>query len=407
MSFTSPFGGNVIQPTDVSYAAYTLTGDVQLQWPFGSNGTDNPAARIMNITPNTGALIMPPANQTSVGNDALIRNLGGATFTVKDYAGGTIATVAAGTASYIYLTQNPNTAGVWGIIAFGTGTSSADAATLAGLGLTAIATTLNQSHPVSAFPDAYTFVSGDRAQTKVWSGGSGTATLPSSSTVGDNWFFILKNNGTGTLTINCAGGLDTIDTLTTKQFNPSESAFIICTGSGYVTVGYGQSNTFFFTVLVKPVTTGSYFLTSNESLSIIQEYVGSLTGNVLINYLPVVNLYVISNQTTANGFTLSITAGGNTIAIGAGQQATVFCDGVNFYNANTEQSALSTLSLQDGTAATPSLNFINHPTTGIWSAGINDLSIAVGGINVASFNVAALTITGSGTFTTGVSGGTF
>ena len=152
LSYVSPFTGDVIQPTDVSYAAYTITSAFQLDWPSGSTPTEHPAARIMDITAGSAGLnlIMPPANQVSVGQDALIRNLSSNTFTVKDYAGGTICTVAGGKAQYIYLTSNSTTAGSWGIIAFGAGTSSADAAALAGYGLLAISSTLNQSHPAQS-----------------------------------------------------------------------------------------------------------------------------------------------------------------------------------------------------------------------------------------------------------------
>ena len=150
MSFTSPFTGDVIQPTNVSYASYTVGTDLVLTWPVGSNGISNVAARVMEITATTSGLsvIMPPANQVSVGQDALIRNLGSNTFTIKDNAGGTIIALVGGQAEYIYVTNNSSVAGTWGIIAFGTGTSSADASTLAGLGLMAISTTLNQTHPV-------------------------------------------------------------------------------------------------------------------------------------------------------------------------------------------------------------------------------------------------------------------
>ena len=98
MSYNSPFTGNVIQPTDVSFRAFTITDDTQLSWPINGNATDNYAARIMEVTASTSGLElwMPPANQASVGQDALIRNMGAESFTVKTYNGGnTIITIAA------------------------------------------------------------------------------------------------------------------------------------------------------------------------------------------------------------------------------------------------------------------------------------------------------------------------
>jgi len=310
MSYISPFTGDVVQPTDVSYRAFNLNTDITLAWPINGNATGNYAARIMQVTPNAGGrkLYMPPANQTSVGTDAMIRNMSAYSFDVVDNDGNIIITIASGKAWYIYITTNANEAGTWGVIDFGAGTSSADAATLAGLGLVAISTTLNQSHPATTFSNGYTFTTSDRAQTKVWASGTGTVTLPAVATAGNNWFMLLKNNGTGTLTVDCYLA-ETIDGGLTKNYAPSESSFIICTGTEYVTVGYGVSADFAFTALVYPVVNGAYSLTSSEASNTIQEFVGILTGNVTVTYPPVINFYVVSNQTTDNGYSLTLTTG--------------------------------------------------------------------------------------------------
>jgi len=175
MSFNSPFTGNVVQPTDVSYRRIILTTDLQLEWPINGTTTDDAAARIMEVSTASSAneLWMPPANQASVGQDALIRNVGAVSVTVKDYTGAnTIVTIAAGEAQYIYIVTNATTAGTWGIIAFGIGSSGADAATLAGYGLLAIGQTLNQSQPVTTFSSNYTALTTDRSSTYVWTGGA-------------------------------------------------------------------------------------------------------------------------------------------------------------------------------------------------------------------------------------------
>ena len=241
MSFNSPFSGNVVQPTDVSFAEYTTSTSIELQWPINSEPNVAYAARIMQVDAVVGGLTitMPPANQTSIGTDALIRNIGANTFTVLDYFGNTIIAIAAGQAQYIYVTDNPTPAGTWGVIAFGTGTSSSDAATLAGAGLVAQSTTLNQSHPSSYIADGDAFVASDRAQMHIWNGGAGVITLPLVTDVGDNWFVMVRNAGTGTLTINTSAG-QLFDNNTTKIFQPGDSAFIVCTGTDYLSVGYGQ-----------------------------------------------------------------------------------------------------------------------------------------------------------------------
>lgn len=403
MSYNSPFTGNVIQPTDVSFRSIALTANTQLQWPINGNATDDYAARIMQVTASTAglSLYMPPANQASVGQDALIRNTGANTFTVKDFEGtNTIISVAAGESKYIYITANPTTTGTWGIIAFGTGTSSADAATLAGYGLVASGTTLNQSHPAQAVVTGGTFATTDRAQALIWTGGAGTYTLPSTSTLGNNWFTLFKNSGTGSMVISAG---DNIDGAATKTFAPSESAFIVCTGTTYVTVGYGVSSQFFFTSLVKSVTTGTYNLSANEAANTIQTYIGTLTGNVVVVYPPVVNLYVIKNSVTAGGYSLTVgTGSGTSVAIPAGQQVTLACDGTNFFNANTTQAgSITTVSLSDGSVGAPALSYASESNTGLYRAGAGHFNIAVGGSMAVDLTSSGMQIP------VGIAGGTF
>lgn len=414
MSYTSPFTGDVVQPTDVSYESITLTANLQLVWPINGNlVTDTPAARIMEVDATAASLElrMPQANQVSVGQDALIKNVGAEDFTVTTYDGAsTILTITSGTARYIYLTNNGNEEGTWANFEFGAGTSSADAATLAGYGLLANGLTLNQSHPVESIVASQSFSNTDRAKTYVWSGGVTTVTLPSAATVGNNWFMLIKNNGTGTLTLD-APGSQTIDGELTKAFQPSESAFIVSTGTEFVTIGYGVSTLFEFGILTKTVTTGTYTLTANEASNVIQIYNGTLSNNVTVIFPPVVNFYVISNQCTApGGETLTLSTG----VVGAidatvpvGGQATLFCDGTNFLNANTTQAGGTSISLVNGSAASPSLNFGSETNTGVYRPGAGRFGITILGTQRFDLSATGLAITGTGNFTGGVTGGAF
>ena len=164
-----------------------------------------------------------------------------------------------------------------------------------------------------------------------------------------------------------------------------------------------------------PVTGGSYYLTTYEIQSIIQEYVGSLSSNATVYYPQVVNLYVISNQTTDNGHTLTVTtgvSGSATATIPPGQQATLVCDGTNFFNANTVQAGATSLNLINGTVSTPAINFAAETNTGIWRSGYGEFDISILGTNRFALTATGLAITGAvsgttGTFTTGIFGGTF
>jgi hypothetical protein len=351
-------------------------------------------------------LWMPPANQASVGQDALVRNVGAVSVTVKDYTGlNTIVTIAAGEAQYIYIITNATTAGTWGIIAFGIGSSGADAATLAGFGLLAIGQTLNQSSPVTTFSTSYSAVAADRASFYAWTGGAGTFTLPLASVVGNNWFTQVRNAGTGLLTVTCSGS-DVFNSSATVGLQPSDSCLIASSGTAFYSVGLGKSTQFNFSQLVKTVATGSYTLTSSEASNVIQKYnsAGDLTGNVTIIVPPTIQVYYIQNATTggASSYTVTISTGsGSTATISAGQQATLICDSVNLVNANTVLAGSTAISLINGSVGAPSLNFASETSTGIYRAGSGEFDIAIFGVKQF-----ALLATGA-VIPSGLSGGTF
>ena len=412
MSFISPFTGNVIQPTDVSYRSVTLSANTQLFWPINGGVTDNVAARIMDVTATTAglSLSMPPANQASVGQDALIRNIGANTFTVKDAAGNSIASVAPSASRYIYITTNATIAGTWGNIAFGVGSSSVDAGALAGYGLKAITNTLNAAHNVTTFSSAYTAIASDRASYYVWDSGAGTLTLTAAGTLGNDWFMMLRNGGTGTLTVAPSGG-NLINGAASISLQPSDSCFICCSGVAFYTVGLGRSTQFNFTQLTKAVTSGSYTLTSAEAANVVQKYTGTLSGNVTVTVPQTVQVYYVTNQTngTGAGYTITFTTGGGggTAIVPAGQQVILLCDSVNLLNASTVAAGALNVSLASGSVGSPSLNFAAEPSTGIYRSATAELAMAILGVNLFTLSSSGLTISGTGTFTGGISGGVF
>lgn len=412
MSYNSPFTGNVIQPTDVSFESITLTENTQLFWPFDGNGTDTYSARIMEVSASSAGLElwMPPANQASVGQDALIRNVGSYSFTVKDYAGTntiiTIGTSSTANSEYIYITDNGDEQGTWGRIAFGAGTSSVDAATLAGYGLVAQNTTLNQSSPVTTTSSNTTLTTTDRGGLLVWTGGAGTITLDLASTLGNNWFTQIRNEGTGLLSVACSGS-DTFNGSAAVSFQPSDSCFIACSGNSFYSVGLGRNTQFNFSLLVKTVSSGTYTLTSSEASNVIQKYVssGNLTGNVTIIVPPTIQVYYTENATT-NGstpYTVTITTntGGSTASLTPGQQATLICDSQNILNANNVIAGSASYSLPNGSAGSPSLYFASETNTGIYRAGSGSFDITVLGTNQFSLTSSGAVIP------SGISGGTF
>lgn len=386
-SYLNPYTGQTISPSQVGYESLTISADTILEWPINGN-TDSVVANIIEVTASTAGLklYMPPATSVSTGQSALIRNVGANSFTVVNTSGTTIVSIASGIAQYVYVTNNTTINGTWGTVTFGAGTSSANAATLAGYGLEAVSTTLNTVTPVTTFSADYQMLPEDQSSLYVWTGGAGTVTLPTAASVGASWYAILKNDGTGILNV-VPSGANTIDGDATKQLQLSESFVVVSDGTTFYSYAYGQSATFFFTQLVKPVTGGTVTLTAAEASSIIQEYTGTLTSNCTVILPPTVQLYSFRNNTTgAFSLTFSTGAGGAlTVSLPQNQTILAICDGTNVYNAQTSTSSfINALTLGNGSAAAPSLSFTGSPTTGLYLAASNQLGFAIAGVNAGT-----------------------
>lgn len=392
-SYVNPYTGQTISPSQVGYEALTISTDTVLQWPVNGN-TDSVVANIIEVSATVGSLklYMPPATEVSLGQTALIRNTGAYDFTVVDSGGGTIVVVASGIAQYIYVTNNSTINGVWGSVTFGAGTSAANAATLAGHGLTASGSTLNTTTAVLTFSSAYTFLPADSSSMYVWTGGAGTVTLPVASSLGSGWFVVVKNDGTGVLNI-ALNGSNTIDGQSAAQLQLAESLVIVCNGSNFYSYAYGRSATFFFTQLVKNVTGGTVTLTSAEAANTIQEYTGTLTSNCTVVLPPTVQFYSFQNKTTGS-FTLTFTTGtigSATVTLPQSQTVIAICDGTNVYNAQTSTlSTFNVLTLGNGSAAAPSLTFQSDATTGLYLAATGQLGFAISGVNAGTLKSTGL-----------------
>jgi hypothetical protein len=403
-TYTNPFTGQTISPSSVSYESLSLTANTELQWPI--NGNDNtPASSIIDVTATANWLLeLPPATQVSTGQSILVRNVGANTFTVADNSGNTIISITSGIAQFIFLTNNTTVNGTWASVVFGAGTSSANASALAGYGLTASGLTLNQAYNATNYYSNSVLTSANRAQFEVWAGGVGTFTLPSASTVGNNWFTIIRNGGTGVLTLTPVGA-DTIDGNANMQLQLTESVVVVSNGStGFNTYAYGRSNTFAFTQLAQVVTGGTLTLTSAQGANIIQEYSGVLTSNQIVVLPSTVQLYSLQNGTTG-AYTLlfkTVAVGASTVTVGQGQTAFVVCDGTNVYSTTSNtSSSFTSATLAPGSVSAPSLNFLGNTNTGLYLPASNQIGFAVNGANGMTLSSTGLVVTN------GISGGTF
>ena len=405
MEYTSPFTGATISPSQVGYNALTLSVNTTLEWPINGNASDNVAANIVevNATASGLALLMPPAAQVSTGQAVIITNVSANTFTVEDNGGATLASVDSGVSIYLYVTDNSTVNGLWASITFGAGTSAADAAALAGYGLIPLGHTLNQAYPVTNYYSNASLNSTDRAQFTIWSGGAGTFTLPSASAVGNNWFTMIRNNGTGILNIVPVGS-DLIDGNSSTQLQLTESFVIVSNGSGWNTFGYGQATEFAFTILSLVLTGGTYTETASQASNLIQEISGTLTSNQIVILPPTVQLYSINNQTTGS-FTLTFkttSVGAQVVSVPQGATLLIICDGTNVYSASSgSSSSITSLTLGNGSLSVPSLKFAGDPNTGLYLPSSGQLGFVVNNLLAGLFSANGLYVPN------GIGGGNF
>lgn len=383
MSFVNVFGGGVLQPADVAQRTVTLSANVTLQWPSLSTTTTDYVARIMDVTATTGSLTitMPPANQASTGENVLFTNPGSNTYTVLKNDGTTLVAVAAGQQVMVYVADNSTTAGTWKSFLFGAGSSSLSAASVQGNGVKAIGATLNLDWPSTTTASSFTIATTDRAKLYVWNGGVGTITLPTESTATTGFVFAVRNQGTGTLTISAASG-ETIDSLSSITLQPNDSCFVHAAASlTWYTVGRGRNTLFSFTQLTKNVTGGTDTLTMTEASNVIQRYAGTLTSNETVVVPAVAQIYYVTNATSGSyTLTMQSPTPGSTLTIPQGQSVIVFCDGTNVTQANnTISTSVTSLILNAGTSAAPSLTFTGYPATGLFSSGANNFSLSSNG----------------------------
>jgi len=476
-TYTSPFTGQTISPSQVSYESLTISANTPLSWPINGNNTVV-SANIIDVTATIGGAVfrgtisgvtltvtsvtsgtiavgqvitgtniasgttitalgsgsggtgtytisisqtigtaetitanallleLPPATQVSTGQAIIVRNVGSNSFTVADTSGNTIVSVASGIAYYIWLTNNSTVNGTWTEVQLGAGTSSANASQLAGYGLEALGATLNTITPITSYYSSSTLSANAQSQLSVWRGGAGTITLPAASVVGMNWFTIIKNNGTGILTVQTSG-TDTIDvTNTSVQLQIGESFALVSDGStGFSSWGYGQSTLFNFTQEQISVTGAgaTITLTSSQASYTLQEYSGVLSQNTNVVVPSTVQFYVITNNTTGS-YTLTFktsVGGGATTTIPNGSTVAMVCDGTNVYAVSTVSNNVTSLTLSVGSSTNPSLNFVGNLTTGLYLPNSNQVGITINGSEQAYFSSTGLTVL------SGISGGSF
>ena len=421
-TFVSPFTGNVVQPTDVSYFSLTFSTNQVLVWPNYAvpGATTVAAARVMdcNATAAGRTITLPNATQGSVGTDILIRNKGANSFIVLDAAGLNGVTVAVGDAVYFYLTDNTTVAGIWSNVEFGAGTSIADAATLVGNGLINNSGKLETSTDVIAVSTAPTFNENSRALAYVWTSGAGTFNLPDPTTLENGWFIMVRNGGTGALTID-PYSTQTIDGNTSLIFYPSDSATIVYdeTTGNFFTVGLARQTALTYTAATYDVDSivGSTFslVTYAPNIQTYVAFSGTRTTNLTVQLPAITQLYVVNNQTGSSAYNIIMQISGSlgtTVTVSDSVSALILSDGINLSILST-QSAAGNFLANDGTVGAPAYSFTSDTSSGMYLIDTHQLGLSANGQNMLDLdatNLANLQLSTIAQFNAAlIAGGTF
>jgi hypothetical protein len=361
MSFVDVFGGSPVQPSDVAYREINLTADITLTWPSSLIDTDEILARIMNVTPDMAGhtITLPSATQVSVGADFLIYNVGASSFNLNDATGGNLIVINPGEAWYFWLTDNTTEAGTWSEIQFGTGTAAIVANALAGNGLTTINGRLNTNYPYREISANYAVQLIDRAALIVWTGGTGTITLPSIADATRGFYVAINNQGTGLLSVVTADGA-LIDGEATFNLNIGNSSLFICTNPNWNSLGYGRNEVLPITALPPLNISGAgglTILTASQYQNTVLEFTGALTMNEVVEFPSIVSYWLITNSTT-NAFTVTARLSNlNSVILPQGLSVLVYCDGNELHiisGASTGNTVSSILGTVNQIIASPS-----------------------------------------------------
>lgn len=355
------FGNGAVQTAYVSLTTFDLSlGSLTLIWPtsyvdvpYTLNGINyNVLAASMLVTTingNVNTITLPDATMASVGENFIITNAGVAPFNILKNDGSMLATIAVGLSYWVQLTDTSTIPGIWRVITFGAGTSTASAQSIAGLGLIALLNLpnglLNTQVPVISTGVNTSLNLNNRAQLIVWTGGAGTITLPVINFVPAGFYVSILNQGTGTVQI-VTPDMVNINSNSYTSVPPTmplalsfnQSLTLTSDGTQWYGFGFGQNQFSTVTVYAVDVSGNSNVtLTNSQSSSLVQEYSGMLTGNITVFFPVFPNNWYISNQ-TSGPYTLSVQLAGplgTAISITQGTNKIVYSNGTSMFNIPT------------------------------------------------------------------------
>ena len=238
-SYTNVFGGTTVRPASPSYEAITMASSTVLRWPLETTPGTPVVAALMDVTASASSLYlaMPPGNTGSSGVIAYVANVGSNSFEVRANDESTvIATIATTQTWMLALTDNSTTNGTWRAYQLASTTSSASAASLAGQGLEANGSLLQTDFPITYLTGNTNLTPSYRGESIVWLGTTGTLQLNDIDVLGDGWFCLVANYGSGVLTISTTSS-ELINGAATLSMNPGNSGILVAGATTFNSFG--------------------------------------------------------------------------------------------------------------------------------------------------------------------------
>ncbi len=428
MSVQSIFYG-AVQPSYSSWVSYaipytypnttTTVDTIPLVWPTPYSTSPATIATTTNIinTVNGGAILLPNANEVSLGTALYIRNdpTSSEVLQVSTSTGTALETINPGDVWWFQLTAYTanTTSGTWESLQLGSITSQATAAALAGQGLEAVDTKLNTVIPPQIITADYTITDTDESNILVVnSTGTLTITVPNFR---PGFSFSVNNIGIGSVVFS---GI-TVNNTPAFSISSSQSLTLIedkTDLNNWWSLGLGSATNFLNSTVsinlyeLGVSTGGNVTLTiAQVNAFVVQFYCVNdnvnvpITGDVTI-YLgnPTSNWYFASYCTTTNSSSISLELGtpitpvGTPVALPMGAKL-IFYSAINpATNILTLSSIptvlnLSKLFFDSGTqtydslnpdTTGPSISFVEDPTSGMYLPADFTPTIVANGVNV-------------------------
>ena len=395
-NYNDVFGAFTVPPAEATYSRLTLNDSGTLAWPANFSGEvagQYLATSVLEISAAAGLqLLLPPANEASVGQDLVIRNVGAESIDLFDAEGGPITTLVTGESKYIYITNNSTAAGTWSMFTYGAGTSGADAALLAGEGLQVAGNTIQVAAVHRGLDSNYQIVEEDRGQLLNVEVGTITVTTPDATAVASGFYCFMRNSALGNASVVPFSG-QSINGVGAWTLSPGDSLILMSTGTNWVTVGFGQNVNFTFTELVVNAAAGDATLSSSDVSGRMIRITGTATASIVLTLPSVDNIYFVNVESGMGAYTVTLkTPGvGGVVVLNANEKTALYSDGVNVTIAITT-TVTSTLSLTDGGPTAPSLFFALDTDTGLYRKTNDTIGFTAGGAERMALSPAGLTL---------------